>query len=49
MRLDVRGMVEKGRMENAECALCGTCVDTHPKLIVRYAWKRANQEPPGPA
>ena len=45
MRLDVRGMVEKGRMENAECALCGTCVDACPKRVIRYAWKQTRSDP----
>ena len=27
MSLDVRAMVEKGKMENDECILCGQCVD----------------------
>ena len=48
MSLDVHGMVHRERMENAECVLCGTCVDACPRRVVRYAWKRANSESPGP-
>jgi len=45
MSLDVRRMVEKGRMENAECILCGTCVDTCPKRVIRYAWRQTRSSP----
>jgi NAD-dependent dihydropyrimidine dehydrogenase PreA subunit len=38
MSLDVQGMVRKGAMENAECILCGSCVDTCPKQVIHYAF-----------
>lgn len=40
MGLDVNGMVRKGEMENAECILCGSCVDTCPKNVISYVWKQ---------
>jgi polyferredoxin len=40
MSLDVNTMVRKGKMENTECILCGGCVDTCPKGVIRYAWKQ---------
>jgi polyferredoxin len=39
MSLDVNVMVQKGSMENAECILCGECVDTCPKGALRYELK----------
>ncbi|MBU4352919.1 MAG: 4Fe-4S binding protein [Nanoarchaeota archaeon] len=38
MSLDVNGMVQIGKMENAECILCGTCVDNCSKNAIRYAF-----------
>jgi ferredoxin-type protein NapH len=38
--LDVNGMVRNGEMENAECILCGSCVDTCPNNVISYAWKQ---------
>ena len=38
--LDVNGMVRNGKMENAECILCGSCVDTCPNNVISYAWKQ---------
>lgn len=38
MSLDVNDMVHKGIMEQAECILCGSCVDTSPKGVISYAW-----------
>ncbi len=39
MGLDVNDMVRQERMENAECILCGCCVDVCPKEAIRYAVK----------
>jgi ferredoxin-type protein NapH len=36
MSLDVNGMVQKEAMENAECILCGTCVDGCPAKAIRF-------------
>ncbi|MFP4345167.1 MAG: 4Fe-4S binding protein, partial [Anaerolineales bacterium] len=38
MSLDVQGMVQEGAMENAECILCGSCVDTCPKQVIHYTF-----------
>ncbi|MBI4731258.1 MAG: 4Fe-4S binding protein [Chloroflexi bacterium] len=38
MSLDVNAMVQAGKMENAECILCGTCVDNCAKQAVRYSF-----------
>jgi polyferredoxin len=38
MGLDVNNMVRQRRMENAECILCGGCVDFCQKKAIRYAW-----------
>ncbi len=38
MSLDVNGMVQLGKMENAECILCGTCVDNCSKHVIRYSF-----------
>ena len=38
MSLDVNTMVREGKMENTECILCGNCVDTCPKGVIRYSW-----------
>ena len=37
MGLDVNAMVRQCSMENAECILCGCCVDVCPKQAIRYA------------
>lgn len=39
MSLDVNAMVQSGIMENAECILCGKCVDTCPEHVIHYAFK----------
>jgi len=39
MGLDVNDMVRQESMENAECILCGGCVDACPKGAIRYALK----------
>jgi ferredoxin-type protein NapH len=38
MSLDVNGMVQIGKMEDAECILCGTCVDNCTKHAIRYSF-----------
>ncbi|MBE3142836.1 MAG: hypothetical protein IMZ61_02800 [Planctomycetes bacterium] len=38
MSLDVNGIVKLSRMENAECILCGTCVDGCAKKVIRYSF-----------
>ncbi len=38
MSLDVNGMVQAGRMENAECILCGKCVDNCTKRAIRFSF-----------
>ena len=38
MSLDVNGMVQRGAMEQSECALCGTCVDVCPKDVIRFSF-----------
>jgi ferredoxin-type protein NapH len=38
MSLDVNGMVRTPTMENAECILCGSCVDTCPRDVIRYTF-----------
>jgi len=38
MSLDVNGMVQAGSMENSECILCGSCVDTCPQRVIRYSF-----------
>ena len=39
MSLDVRAMVETANMKNAECILCGECIDICPKKSIAYAFK----------
>jgi len=38
MSLQVQQMVESGSMEDPECILCGECVDTCPKDVIRYSF-----------
>lgn len=38
MSLDLNTMVRQGRMENAECILCGCCVDVCQEKAIRYSW-----------
>lgn len=40
MSLPVEGMVERGRMENTECILCGSCVDGCDFGALSYAFLR---------
>lgn len=43
MSLDVEGMVSKGECNNTECILCGECVDTCPKKVLRYSIKNGGK------
>jgi ferredoxin-type protein NapH len=38
MSLDVQAMVAASRMENAECILCGTCVDNCKQDAIRFSF-----------
>lgn len=38
MSLDVNAMVQADQMENHECILCGSCVDTCPQKTIRYSF-----------
>jgi ferredoxin-type protein NapH len=38
MSLNVEEMVKDNRMQNPECILCGSCADTCPKKVIRFAW-----------
>jgi len=40
MSLPVEEMVRQHRMENSECILCGSCVDTCPRRAIRYDFGR---------
>ncbi len=40
MSLDVNDMVQRETMENAECILCGTCIDKCPKKVLSYYFGR---------
>jgi ferredoxin len=42
MSLDVNAMVQFGKMENAECILCGTCVDNCARNAIRYSFSGGN-------
>jgi ferredoxin-type protein NapH len=39
MSLPVETMVEKGKMENAECILCGSCVDACEFDVLKYSFR----------
>ena len=38
MSLDVNAMVQQEAMENAECILCGTCIDKCPEVVISYSF-----------
>jgi ferredoxin-type protein NapH len=40
MSLDVNDMVQKQSMENAECILCGKCVDVCPEGVIKYSFNK---------
>jgi polyferredoxin len=40
MSLDVNGMVQVEQMEDAECILCGTCVDNCSRSAIRFSFSR---------
>lgn len=42
MSLDVNGMVYEEKMEQIDCILCGSCIDSCPKDAIRFAWKSNN-------
>jgi len=46
MSLDVNDMVREGKMEQTECVLCGSCVDTCPKNVISYSWAEKKTEEP---
>ncbi len=39
MSLPVHEMVERNRMENRECILCGSCVDACKRTTIRYTFQ----------
>ena len=43
MSLDVNAMVQKQAMENAECVMCGRCVDVCPKGAIKYAFGKESE------
>jgi len=43
MSLDVMQMVKLGDTKNAECTLCGECVDSCPQRAIRYSFKDGRQ------
>lgn len=45
MSLDVHAMVQRQRMEDAECILCGTCVDNCSRRAIRYAFASGTGRP----
>jgi polyferredoxin len=40
MSLDVKVMVETANMSNAECILCGECIDICPKKSITYSFRK---------
>jgi len=42
MSLKVNEMVQAENMENAECILCGSCVDNCPKGTIQYSFSQNN-------
>ncbi len=42
MSLDVNAMVQRGDMENAECILCGTCVDQCARNVIHFSFSTSN-------
>lgn len=40
MSLEPLKMAQSGSMDNTECILCGTCVDSCPNGVIKYSWRR---------
>jgi ferredoxin-type protein NapH len=38
MSIDVKERVQQGRLETRDCILCGSCVDTCPRQVIRYSF-----------
>lgn len=45
MSLDVNALVQSQSMENAECILCGRCVDNCPNGVIKYSFGRRKMSP----
>jgi len=45
MSLDVNSMVQKESMEDSECILCGSCVDSCPKRAIALSFGTRNNKP----
>jgi len=45
MSLDVKAMVETANMNNAECILCGECIDICPKNSIVYSFNCKDSQP----
>jgi ferredoxin-type protein NapH len=44
MSLAVESMVQQNSMENSECILCGSCIDSCPKQVIKYSFgKKRNK------
>lgn len=39
MSINVEELVKKGDMYDEDCIMCGSCIETCNKKVVRYAWK----------
>lgn len=39
MSLNVEAMVQKEKLVTSECILCGACIDSCPKKVLKYAYK----------
>ena len=40
MSLQVMKMIKSGSMTNAECILCGNCIDVCPRKVIRFTFSR---------
>jgi len=40
MNIDVTGNVKKGQMNNAECILCGNCIDHCKQKVLKFSMKK---------
>jgi len=43
MSLDVNGMVKDEKMENSECILCGTCIDSCKQEVINYTFSKCKK------